>query len=247
MTSRKHTHVGTCQACARKHAVGITSGNLAKHGYTTRFGYFAGTCSGSDKAPLEISREFADRIVIELRNFSNEQDAKAAALRGGRAFVARVKTDEYERDENGKYRRDREARRIPVFVAWGDATAEQRARAAEAAACEHNNNSRGARNHAAALEALIPKVHGQPLTSVVPSAAELAADAPLAVGDTVRLFGKDGHDAVVIAIRDKVAQGCGPALNGRVVPHAVYTRNGRDYAYPVCRIRKAAIIKRAGA
>src|SRR5262245_16312307 len=168
MTSRKHTHVGTCQACAKVHAVGLKSGRLAKHGYTTRFGYFAGTCIGSDKAPLEISREFADATVVGLRKFADDQRTRAAELAAGTVIVESVSNDDDVLGADGKFVRDREMRRVPLFVAWADATPAHRARAVESAIRTCVANGEGARAHARDLETLIPKVHGKPLTSVVP-------------------------------------------------------------------------------
>jgi hypothetical protein len=245
-TSRKHTHVGHCQACARTHAVGIKSGKVAKHGYTTRFGFFMGTCSGSDKKPLEVSREFADATLVALEEYAVREVARAAALRAGTVTLEKVATGKKARDAHGNYMRDRNGERVPELVAWDLATEEQRAEAVRRALSECANNVVGARAHARQLAALIPKIFGQPLTSVAP--VDAVADAPLAVGDTVRVFGKTGFDAVVIAIRYKVAEGCGPYLNGNSMPHAFFAREkGGEFALPVRNIRRASIVKRAAA
>ena len=51
----KAIYNGTCQICGRTHKV-RSNGLLAKHGYqVSDFGFFAGTCFGSDHQPLEIS------------------------------------------------------------------------------------------------------------------------------------------------------------------------------------------------
>lgn len=63
----KATHNGTCQVCGNVQAV-KASGKLAKHGYTTEYGFFNGTCQGSDKAPLENSTDCLDKTVGELNN-----------------------------------------------------------------------------------------------------------------------------------------------------------------------------------
>ena len=61
----KATHNGTCQACGRTQAV-KANGRLAKHGYTVDWGYFSGTCTGSDKAPLEHATDHNEEIVARL-------------------------------------------------------------------------------------------------------------------------------------------------------------------------------------
>jgi hypothetical protein len=61
----KATHNGHCQVCGRQQAV-RDGGRLAKHGYTTKWGFFSGTCSGSDIEPLEVSRSKLDETVREL-------------------------------------------------------------------------------------------------------------------------------------------------------------------------------------
>ena len=72
----KATHNGTCQACGRSQAF---NGSLAKHGYTTKWGYFAGTCSGSDKSPLELETSHNVATVAAIRDWADAQDAKAAS------------------------------------------------------------------------------------------------------------------------------------------------------------------------
>lgn len=73
----KATHNGTCQACGRSQAV-RANGRLAKHGYTVDYGYFSGTCSGSDKQPLELETSHNIATVAAIRVWANEQDQKAA-------------------------------------------------------------------------------------------------------------------------------------------------------------------------
>lgn len=74
----KATHNGTCQACGRVQAV-KANGRLAKHGYTVDFGYFSGTCRGSDRAPLEIDRSHCDQTIVDLREYAGVQASKTPA------------------------------------------------------------------------------------------------------------------------------------------------------------------------
>jgi len=72
----KATHNGTCQACGRKQAV-KANGLLAQHGYTVDYGYFNGTCSGSDYRPLEQDTAHNKRVVNSIRDWAKEQDMLA--------------------------------------------------------------------------------------------------------------------------------------------------------------------------
>ena len=51
--SRKATHGGTCQCCGsfRK----LPYGEISKHGYTRRSGWFEGVCPGAHELPFEVS------------------------------------------------------------------------------------------------------------------------------------------------------------------------------------------------
>lgn len=69
----KATHNGTCQACGRSQAV-KANGNLAKHGYTVDYGYFSGTCSGSDRKPLELETSHNLDVVAAIRDWADQQE-----------------------------------------------------------------------------------------------------------------------------------------------------------------------------
>jgi hypothetical protein len=73
----KATHNGTCQACGRDQAV-RANGLLAKHGYTVDFGFFNGTCHGSDHLPLEHDTKVNEFTVERLRKHA-ETHARYAA------------------------------------------------------------------------------------------------------------------------------------------------------------------------
>lgn len=64
-TDRKHTHTGHCQLCDNSQAIGVASNRIAKHGYTKRWGFFSGTCPGSDHQPYELSADLLpERIAM---------------------------------------------------------------------------------------------------------------------------------------------------------------------------------------
>lgn len=64
--SRKATHRGTCQACDRVQM--LPGGRLAKHGYTKRWGFLSGTCIGSHREPLEVSRDLVTKCIARSEN-----------------------------------------------------------------------------------------------------------------------------------------------------------------------------------
>lgn len=73
-TGNQATHQGTCQICGRIHKVDNHSGRVAKHGYTKQFGFFNGTCHGSDKLPLEVSNDALKQDVTDTEKRILETD-----------------------------------------------------------------------------------------------------------------------------------------------------------------------------
>ena len=61
MTAISATHTGICQLCGKRHM--LPGGKLAKHGYTVDYGYFNGTCRGSDELPFEQSKDVAEKAL----------------------------------------------------------------------------------------------------------------------------------------------------------------------------------------
>ncbi len=55
------THRGSCQCCGSVQK--LPEGVLSKHGYTTRWGFFSGTCTGSGSLPYEQSFDLIARFV----------------------------------------------------------------------------------------------------------------------------------------------------------------------------------------
>jgi hypothetical protein len=70
----KATNNGTCQVCGRVQAA-IGDATMAKHGYTVQWGFFSGTCAGSDRAPIEHSHNYTDRTIGELTKRAAQIDA----------------------------------------------------------------------------------------------------------------------------------------------------------------------------
>lgn len=61
MNRNKATHSGHCQICGAEQKLPV--GVLAKHGYTTKWGFFSGTCAGSGYQPFE---QATDRILAAI-------------------------------------------------------------------------------------------------------------------------------------------------------------------------------------
>lgn len=60
----KATHSGNCQVCMNNQK--LPNGELSKHGYTTKWGFFAGTCDGSHNLPYEKSCELVKRSIVTM-------------------------------------------------------------------------------------------------------------------------------------------------------------------------------------
>lgn len=61
----KATHKGTCQVCGAVQK--LPRGRLAAHGYTTKWGFFSGTCSGSHHLPFEQSKNLIDSCIVSAQ------------------------------------------------------------------------------------------------------------------------------------------------------------------------------------
>lgn len=77
-TSRTATHQGTCQICGRQQM--LPKGKLAKHGYTTRWGFFSGTCTGSDRMPFETHTDAIADAIERAKAHAAHLRTLAAAL-----------------------------------------------------------------------------------------------------------------------------------------------------------------------
>lgn len=84
----KHTHRGTCQACGAAQAVDNKTQLVAKHGYKVAgFGFFNGTCAGSDHHPAEISIVLTHSIIEQLITWALNADRLAALWLDGTLMV----------------------------------------------------------------------------------------------------------------------------------------------------------------
>lgn len=220
-TTLKATHRGTCQACGRAQA--HFKGTIAKHGYTVDWGYFNGVCAGAEQLPLEQDKAFAERIINDLRTIiAPRADKLAADLLAGT-----VQPDWAKRVRGTLYACKRE-----------ELQDNEAALCVQRAIRNAENNASGARAHAVTLEKLIVARHGQPLMPIV-------LHKELQAGMRIQIGGKKGKIFEVVEIKRQVARGCGPYMNGKVLPHAIFKRSNGEgtFAVPTQTIRQAAIME----
>lgn len=154
--TNKSTHTGICQACGRRQAVHVKSGLIAKHGYTTEYGFFNGTCGGSDELPLELDTKVNIKIVAATYHWAAEQEAKAngeittVPVEVGSHYRAGHRIPEIKSMDRAEFEATQPS--YKKFDNYVDLLRHKLRRSAEIA-----------RADAAQLDALRDKVHGEPL------------------------------------------------------------------------------------
>jgi hypothetical protein len=89
------THKGHCQVCGSLQK--LPNGRMAKHGYTTKHGFFEGTCAGSDKLPYQVSCELIPASIDAANNLLAPIADKIAMV-AAQANEGKVVTSETDRD-----------------------------------------------------------------------------------------------------------------------------------------------------
>ena len=79
MAKRKATHFGECQVCGNRQK--LPYGLLAKHGYTKGYGFFEGTCTGSDELPFEQSCDLVEDSILRAKALLKVHSEFAEKLR----------------------------------------------------------------------------------------------------------------------------------------------------------------------
>ena len=97
----KATHQGTCQVCGRTQK--LPNGYLSLHGYTTRWGFFAGTCHGAQALPFELSKDLIEDAIQRAIEYK-----RTCAINAGDA--RRLKDQKKVWREHVKYKRVGEIR-----------------------------------------------------------------------------------------------------------------------------------------
>ena len=111
-----HTHKGHCQVCGRVQAVSTNDNLLAKHGYDVQFGFFNGTCIGSDKEPLEVSKRIAEVTISNMKNAIEEKREEIETFTGVTqmpvVFTTRNMWGRVVYDDSGKVVRELKIKQI---------------------------------------------------------------------------------------------------------------------------------------
>lgn len=96
----KATHEGHCQWCGRLQK--LPGGVLAKHGYTTKWGFFSGVCMGAEHEPIELSCELVKKSIVWASEQLSNMKATIEKLATDKGPVAWV--NEYvRRGRRGAY------------------------------------------------------------------------------------------------------------------------------------------------
>lgn len=154
------THQGHCQACGSTQM--HTPSGLAKHGYTVKgWGFFAGTCHGSGRKPLEMERTYTDELILNLGAHIRTLTDWVNDYRGGKRIPLAVHTGKML--ERG--RDPRTNRRIweEEKIAWSAATPEQQQKEVARMIREMEDDMRRSRQHIEFLTRLAKEVHGKPM------------------------------------------------------------------------------------
>lgn len=174
-----HTHRGNCQACGALQAVGNTTQLVAKHGYKVAgFGFFNGTCNGSDRPPAQISVKHTHDTIFRLRAYAVLQSQIAQEWLAVGPEGRYLKPAESYQKWNSKLRVERKGARGPSGVLGGyvtmPITAEtplhvvQKEQIARSMAC--TRAAQHAKAHVGMLLANIVPLLGEPLKPGKPKA-----------------------------------------------------------------------------
>lgn len=222
----KATHNGTCQICGRLQA--LPSDKLSLHGYDVKHGYFNGICPGAGHVPLEVSREHADLVAADLRKRAKAEKTAAAQTAASKLFPVYASAGFSVSDRHGKS--------VRVMVPYADALPHYQAEAMTAKVANHLSTARLATMTADDIQARADKITGKQTLQV----RTVDAKREFVPGMKVKI---SGVVVTITKIEDRVCRGCGPYLNGKCLPHLVYTfGEGRTGACPVRNVRQAAIV-----
>jgi hypothetical protein len=223
MTKVTHTHRGHCQKCLRVHAIDVGTGLLAKHGYTVDGGYFSGECAGSGVASLHVNRDLTDAIIRMCDEDSKNLRAHIAKLEAGAVFPRMAHNGEYIKVTKTGRRGNTYTEREEVMVPFADAPEMYRREAVRQAIWNATRTAEQAEHHAKQMREWVVKIY----EGKVPAYRNEQLDnGEWTVGDTVRIGGKKGFDAVIEAIENQEYKTYGwrrgrQTLN---IPHGRVTR-----------------------
>lgn len=141
---------GICQVCGHEQAV--VNGKMAKHGYTVKFGFFNGVCSGEHFAPMQQSTEESERVIAQCGEEAGKSEEAAEKMQAGKIKPLYVTRG---------YGKNREQINFEEAEVW-----EQR-QAREAMIWNLRSEARQYRAHADGLIKLVAEYAGKELRPVV--------------------------------------------------------------------------------
>ena len=195
MARDTHTHRGHCPACGAIHAVSTNETLVAKHGYTTYWGYFDNICEGADHTPLEIDKTFTEKFIGKLKEFITETKNELANFTRVEGVSCRFRVNGDDKRIEGipaspssyySYKSNYKIEYIPVDeienvinsykylhgysfedYKYDEKTVEEIIEEANKKWIDDRNREiEGAKSHIEFLKGLIDTVHGKPLLNV---------------------------------------------------------------------------------
>lgn len=218
-----HTHRGHCQICAFVHAIDPKTGRVAKHGYTVKFGFFKGVCSGSGHLSMHVERSYTDRAVKAAHERANAAWKLAKTHAQGTTHPERVWNGTFVNvPTSTMFSAKRSVEKQRVIVPWEEADAKHRELGCAAEIAELARSASADQEYATVIQGWADKITGK-----VEAYSVDALEPTAKVGETVRVGGaKKGFDAVIEAIERRPYRSAGYRRGASTVmaPHALVTR-----------------------
>jgi hypothetical protein len=140
---------GHCQCCGNQQAV--VGPFMSKHGYTVKYGWFMGVCGGDRQVPIEVSRDYTDKIIADIRAEIPKLLAQADDVKAGKILPATAKVGHFSK-----------AQEVP----FEEASAWDQRQAVSKLEWSLRNRASAGEDFIDAMLDIAEKYHGQPLVEV---------------------------------------------------------------------------------
>lgn len=218
-----HTHRGHCQLCIRVQAIDMRTGEIAKHGYSVPNGYYVGTCPGSGEKSLHTERRLADAAIKAARERAASAMAHVERLNNGTVKPSLAWSGRYVNVEKTS-RRTKQTYRTTEreMIPFAQAPAVYQAEAVRAEVFEYESAARNANDYANELTQWAADIFDKQVPAYPVKDLEARE---WQVGDTLRIGGKKGFDAVIEAIEERDYRSVGFRRGSVTIktPHALVT------------------------
>lgn len=172
---------GHCQVCGNDQAVVRTQ--MSKHGYSILNGWFSGICHGQHHQPIEVSREYTDEVILQIKIDIENIKTRIAKLLSGETKPETFQVWNYQ---TGKY----EAKPASELGAY------EYKYQFKSLINELENKIRRGELHIDTMTRLADEFHGKPLREVDTQANKPEA---IKIGET-RIINDEGKTASVCKI-----------------------------------------------